>query len=77
MNYVCLLGIDPEKKVEMLLSVVDGKIEQRRGHWIDSTVLSETTCSACGKTWNCCDNNTEEFFFCPNCGAKMYGEEMP
>lgn len=45
------------------------------GRWIDAPALSETTCSVCRKTWNCCDNNTEEFFFCPACGAKMDLEE--
>ena len=55
------------KAARMLNAVVDGRIENRRGHWIDAPALSEITCSVCGKTWNCCDNNTEEFFFCPEC----------
>lgn len=64
------------KAAGMLRAVADGRIEHRRGHWIDNTpALAETTCSVCGKTWNCCDNNTEEFFFCPSCGAKMDLEE--
>ena len=63
------------KASEMLRAVVDGRIENRRGHWIDAPALSEITCSVCGKTWNCCDNNTEEFFFCPACGAKMTNAE--
>ena len=63
------------KASEMLRAVVDGRIENRRGHWIDAPALSETTCSVCGKTWNCCDNNTEEFFVRPGCEAKMLNAE--
>ena len=69
MRNVCL------KASGMLRAVVDGRIENRQGHWIDAPALSETTCSVCGKTWNCCDNNTEDFFFCPACGAKMTNAE--
>ena len=59
----------------MLRAVVDGRIENRRGHWIDAPALSEITCSVCGKTWGTCDNNTQDFCFCPACGAKMTNAE--
>jgi len=32
-------------------------------------------CSCCGKGFNVCDNqDTDEFEYCPHCGAKMDGE---
>ena len=30
-------------------------------------------CSKCGMQWNYCDNDTQDFRYCPNCGAKMDG----
>lgn len=63
------------KAAGMLRAVVDGRIENRRGHWIDAPECWEVTCSECGKTWSTYDNDTEEFFFCPACGAKMDLEE--
>ena len=43
MRNVCL------KASGMLRAVVDGRIENRQGHWIDAPALSEITCSVCGK----------------------------
>lgn len=51
------------KASEMLRAVVDGRIENRRGHWIDAPALSEITCSVCGKTWNCCETTQKSFSF--------------
>ena len=28
-------------------------------------------CSVCGHQWNYCDNDTQEFNYCPNCGARL------
>ena len=32
-------------------------------------------CSKCGMQWNYCDNDTQDFRYFPNCGAKMDGVE--
>jgi hypothetical protein len=42
-----------------------------RGEWIEHE--DEMECPQCGYFWNYCDNDTERFNYCPNCGAKMEG----
>ncbi len=42
-----------------------------RGLWVEH--LDEMECSVCKRHWNYCDNDTNTFNFCPNCGAKMDG----
>ncbi len=42
-----------------------------RGEWIEHE--DEMECPQCGYFWNYCDNDTERFNYCPNCGAKMDG----
>ena len=44
-----------------------------RGEWIEHE--DEMECPQCGYFWNYCDNDTERFNCCPNCGAKM--EDKP
>lgn len=49
------------------------KLEQqipKHGEWIDY-VNSHCECSVCHTEFNYFDNCTEDFRFCPNCGAKM------
>lgn len=41
------------------------------GLWVEH--LNEMECSVCKRQWNYCDNDTNTFNFCPNCGAKMDG----
>lgn len=41
------------------------------GRWMEH--LDEMECSVCKRQWNYCDNDTNTFNFCPNCGAKMDG----
>ncbi len=41
------------------------------GLWVEH--LDEMECSVCKRQWNYCDNDTNTFNFCPNCGAKMDG----
>lgn len=43
------------------------------GRWIED--LDEMECSVCKRQWNYCDNDTNTFNYCPNCGAKMDGVE--
>ena len=63
------------KASEMLRAVVDGRIENKKGHWIESPEFWDLTCSECGKTWGTCDNDTQDFCFCPSCGAEMTNVE--
>lgn len=44
----------------------------RHGKWLDNE--DYMFCSCCGVQWNYCDNDTQCFKFCPNCGAKMKSE---
>ena len=41
----------------------------RRGRWMDNE--DYMFCSCCGMQWNYCDNDTQDFHYCPNCGCKM------
>lgn len=45
---------------------------ERSGEWIER-INYGMTCSVCGAYFDYCDNNTEMFFYCPSCGAKMKG----
>ena len=36
--------------------------------------MDRISCSVCKEYWNICDNDTETFNYCPNCGAKMDGD---
>lgn len=59
----------------------NGYRKQREGHWIskEEAELMDRfdlayTCSVCGHCdWDCTES--ENFNFCPNCGAKMKGGE--
>ena len=44
---------------------------ENKGEWIESDFFGDIECSNCGAEWDCCDNDTERFNFCPNCGARM------
>lgn len=41
------------------------------GRWVEH--FDEMECPVCKRQWNYCDNDTNTFNFCPNCGAKMDG----
>lgn len=51
--------------------VINKKLTQERkvGKWIDKEKIMFPICSKCGLT------SVEKYSFCPNCGAKMKGEE--
>ena len=46
--------------------------EVKHGEWQED-VLDNIICSACGESFNICDNDTERFIYCPSCGARMDG----
>ena len=43
------------------------------GRWIEG--FDEIKCSVCRREWSYCDNDTNTFNYCPNCGAMMAGSE--
>ena len=44
-------------------------VKPQTGHWIEKMDACE--CPYCHKAWDYCDNDTEDFDYCPNCGAKL------
>lgn len=42
------------------------------GRWMDNE--DYMFCSCCGMQFNYCDNDTQDFHYCPNCGARMDGD---
>ena len=47
----------------------NGGSSVRHGRWMDNE--DYMFCSCCGMQWNYCDNDTQDFHYCPNCGCKM------
>lgn len=51
-------------------------VQVRHGLWKDpKDSLDEVVCTVCAKAFNIFDNCCETFYYCPNCGSKMDGEE--
>lgn len=48
-------------------------VEAVRGRWMEYTHFM--TCSVCDTDWYYGDNECDRFDYCPNCGAKMDGDE--
>ena len=47
--------------------------EPKTGEWIQKDMCADRFCSECNyAVW---DSEAEEYNFCPNCGARMRGEE--
>ena len=70
-------------KTETILSIPSAEQERKKGEWIeypdclryeDAYSDDQIACSACHHVFSILDNCTEEFNFCPNCGADMRGE---
>ena len=48
-------------------------IQRPTGEWIQKDMCADRFCSECNyAVW---DSEAEEYNFCPNCGAKMFGED--
>ena len=72
-----------EKSAQM---AVDGKttadiVEVKHGKWIEKEEIYGDvyyTCSNCNNDWTTIDGTPQENFmaYCPNCGAKMDGEDI-
>lgn len=45
----------------------------KHGRWIDNK--DYMFCSKCGAQWNYCDNDTQDFKWCPCCGTRMDGDD--
>lgn len=49
-------------------------VERKRGEWVQigyDELMDRITCSCCNEYFSTIDNCTEQFNFCPNCGADM------
>lgn len=69
--------------LKIIKSLPSAETERKKGQWIeypdcleyeDAYSDDHIVCSVCGHVYNICDNCTEEFDFCPHCGADMRGE---
>lgn len=53
--------------------VVDLTESRPTGEWKQVDLLADRLCSVCG--YGVWDSEAEEYNFCPNCGAKMGGDD--
>ena len=63
--------------LEAIREAPDADVAEVKHAYNKNDVPSQFECSACG--WCCWDTyngDTDEYNFCPNCGAKMDGEEV-
>ena len=69
------LDIALSELVDVMATVPTADVQEvKRGEWQED-VLDNIICSACGESFNICDNDTERFIYCPNCGAKCVEEK--
>lgn len=75
---------DAPTYIDELIASERAEIETKRGHWIEGIeamkfdgVLGDDyiVCSECRKPFCTIENCTEEFNFCPHCGANMVDAE--
>lgn len=50
-------------------------VERKKGEWIDDEMVCKARCSACDTEWSWISNEMDRFNYCPNCGARMKGED--
>ena len=76
-----MLGI--KKAVPILVTLPSVEPDRKTGEWIEypdclryegAYADDQIVCSACHHVFSIMDNCTEEFDFCPHCGADMRGE---
>ena len=72
-----------EDGIKAIRALPSAEPEPKKGKWIDypdclqykgAYADDQIVCSACHHVFSIMDNCTEEFDFCPNCGADMRGE---
>lgn len=49
--------------------------DRKFGEWIDDEMVCKARCSACDTEWSWISNEMDRFNYCPNCGARMKGED--
>lgn len=65
------IGLALPELADVMATVLDTDVEEvKHGEWQEDG-LDNIICSACGESFNICDNDTERFIYCPNCGARM------
>ena len=55
----------------MIESVPSAQPERKKGRWGNAGEYPWDKCSVCG---HCVNPYEDDYFFCPNCGADMRGE---
>lgn len=79
----CLNTKDRTVDANDIMRFPSAEPERKKGEWVEypdclryegAYADDQISCSACHHTFNIMDNCTEEFDFCPHCGADMRGE---
>ena len=61
------------KEYDRLIALPSVTPTRSKGEWIEDECFIR--CPECSKEWSVYDNDCETFNYCPNCGAKMEGED--
>ena len=68
-------GITMEEEKEAVNMAIEALKEPKQGEWIVKNDEMEVFCSVCDKPLPCSDEYDYETNYCPNCGARMRGDE--
>ena len=63
------------KYLEAVNMAIEALKEPKQGEWIVKNDEMEVFCSVCDKPLPCSDEYDYETNYCPNCGARMRGDE--
>lgn len=69
------IGVFPIKiGFDAIVKVINAQstIERKKGRWGNAWEYPWDKCSVCG---HCVNPYEDDYFFCPNCGADMRGDE--